>query len=61
MTWFLISMRKSTGVLKMNNNSFEENYTSAGKEFEESFAEVLSLEIQRDSRRYRTDLSVGGD
>lgn len=45
----------------MNIDSFEGNYTSADNEFEESFAEVLSLEIQRDSRRYRRDLSAGGD
>lgn len=40
---------------------YEDNYISGTKELEESFAEILSLEIQRDSRRYQTDLSVGGD
>ncbi len=45
----------------MSVNYSEENYTSDGRSFEESFAEMLSLEIQRDSRRYQSDLSAGGE
>lgn len=45
----------------MDIGAFEENYTAGGMEYEESVAEVLSLEIQRDSRRYQRDLSAGGD
>ena len=45
----------------MTVNSSEENRMSDDIGFEESFAEMLSLEIQRDSRRYHADLSAGGD
>lgn len=36
----------------MNNTYLDE---SLNESYEESFAEVLSLEIQRDSRRYSAD------
>ena len=36
----------------MNNSDF---YNDLNESYEESFAEVLSLEIQRDSRRYSAD------
>lgn len=42
------------------NNSLLENYQPATEEYGFSVAEVLSLEIQRDSRRYSTDLERGG-
>lgn len=38
------------------NNSELENYTASSGEYEMSVAEALSLEIERDSRRYSTDL-----
>lgn len=39
----------------MNNYSKEENKTSSDYGYEESLAEDLSLELQRDSRRYSAD------
>lgn len=30
-------------------------------EYSRELAEAISLEIQRDSRRYRTELDMGGD
>lgn len=42
----------------MNSYSVSENFSAKTDAYEESLAEKLSLELERDSRRYCADISV---
>lgn len=42
----------------MNNYFASDNFTAKTDTYEESLAERLSLELERDSRRYSSDISI---